>query len=180
VEIQTTRFGELNIKPEAVLCFSKPLLGLSGSKRYVFVEAKEDSPFKWLQSCDEPGVALVLTEPEVFFSDYEVKIQMEDLGHLLVEDGDDLILMVVLVVPPDPKKITANLLAPVLINLTKRLAGQLVLADSRYSTRHLIFPQTDWPGDADLDNQNDSGRKMKPNSKMMPESGELARVSGGA
>ncbi|NLK52174.1 MAG: flagellar assembly protein FliW [Syntrophomonadaceae bacterium] len=139
MQISTTRFGDLTINPEQILRFPKPFLGLPRSKRFILLDLDAKSPFKWLQSCDEPEVALVITDPAVFFSDYEVKLSPEDVTHLQVVKDDELGLRVVLVVPADPRQITANLLAPLIINVTKRLAGQIILNDPRYSTRHYIF-----------------------------------------
>ena len=164
MRIQTSRFGELEIESDKILFFPEPFLGLPDSQQYVLLETGADSPFKWLQSCEEPDIALVVTDPEIFFADYEVTLRMEDISHLQVEDGEELKVMVVLVVPSDPRKITANLMAPVIINLNKRLAGQIILADSRYSTRHLIFPT--------LANQPAAGAEAAPQP-------DLARVSGG-
>jgi len=47
----------------------------------------------------------------------------------------------IVVIPEDINKITANLLAPVIIN-TKRFKGkQIILNDKKYTTKHYILEE---------------------------------------
>jgi flagellar assembly factor FliW len=45
------------------------------------------------------------------------------------------------ITPGEKVKLTANLVGPIVINVKKKLAKQIVLSDSQYSLRHPI-PQT--------------------------------------
>jgi flagellar assembly factor FliW len=69
--VESTRFGTLEIKPEAVLSFPRGLIGLGGS-RYALLSTDPDSPFSWLHSVEDPDLALPVTRPWEFFPDYEV------------------------------------------------------------------------------------------------------------
>jgi len=69
--VESTRFGTLEIKPEAVLSFPRGLIGLGGS-RYALLSTDPDSPFSWLHSIEDPDLALPVTRPWEFFPDYEV------------------------------------------------------------------------------------------------------------
>ncbi|NPV91572.1 MAG: flagellar assembly protein FliW [Firmicutes bacterium] len=138
--LQTTRFGEIEVDAEKVISFPHPLPGLPKSNSYVILDIPGNPLFKWMQSCNQPEVALVIADPSSFFSDYRVKITKEELAVLNIEDGDECQVAVVLVVPEDPRKITANLLAPLVFNYNKRRAVQIILNDSAYTTRHIIFP----------------------------------------
>lgn len=143
--IQTTRFGGLEVEDDKVLTFPQGLLGLPGSHRYVLLHDQSKSVFRWLQSCDEPDVALVVVEPRLFFPDYQVQLSVEELEEIGVkaDEGDELEVLAVLVVPSDPRLITANLMAPLVINVTRRQGGQAVLHDSTYGIRHYLFPVQD-------------------------------------
>ena len=55
--VESTRFGTLEIKPEAVLSFPRGLIGLGGS-RYALLSTDPDSPFSWLHSVEDPDLAL--------------------------------------------------------------------------------------------------------------------------
>ena len=75
--VQSTRFGTLEIEPEAVLSFPRGLIGLSGS-RYALLSTDEESPFSWLHSVDDPDLALPVTRPWQFFPGYEVVLGDEE------------------------------------------------------------------------------------------------------
>src|SRR4029077_6913540 len=71
VTMQSTRFGEMQIDPESVLEFPTGLIGLGGS-RYALLARSEDAAFIWLHSLDDPDLAIPVTNPWRFFSEYEV------------------------------------------------------------------------------------------------------------
>ncbi|MEA2130104.1 MAG: flagellar assembly factor FliW [Solirubrobacteraceae bacterium] len=71
--VESTRFGTLEIKPEAVLSFPRGLIGLGGS-RYALLSTDPDSPFSWLHSVEDPDLALPVTRPWEFFPNYEVML----------------------------------------------------------------------------------------------------------
>jgi flagellar assembly factor FliW len=69
--VESTRFGTLEIEPQAVLSFPRGLIGLGGS-RYALLSTDPDSPFSWLHSIEDPDLALPVTRPWEFFPTYEV------------------------------------------------------------------------------------------------------------
>jgi flagellar assembly factor FliW len=69
--VESTRFGTLEIEPDAVLSFPRGLIGLGGS-RYALLSTDPDSPFSWLHSIEDPDLALPVTRPWDFFPNYEV------------------------------------------------------------------------------------------------------------
>jgi len=80
--IDRSRFGRVEIDPETVIEFPEGLIGLGGS-RYALLSRDHESAFAWLQSLDDPGVALPLTNPHRFFAGYEValtEVLPSDLG----------------------------------------------------------------------------------------------------
>ena len=54
-------------------------------------------------------------------------------------DPGELILLSVVTVPRDIKKMTANLQAPLVINPKKRLGKQVISIVPEYTTRHMVF-----------------------------------------
>ncbi|MGH2627469.1 MAG: flagellar assembly protein FliW, partial [Anaerolineales bacterium] len=82
----------------------------------------------------------------LFFEDYHVPVKEEELRSIGIERIDDGVVVVILVVPREPRRITANLMGPIVINARDRLARQLVLEVPGYTTRHPIFPSEDPAG----------------------------------
>ena len=139
MKINTLRFGTIEIDKSEIIIVPEGIIGFPDIKRYVILDMGKDTPFKLFQAVDEPTVGFVIIDPLIFKSDYSVKIRKEDLYSIRAEDIEDIITAVIVTIPEDPYKMTANLRGPLLINLKSRLARQLVLADDTYTTRHEII-----------------------------------------
>src|SRR6266700_3073553 len=86
MEIQSTRFGLLNVDDERIIHLPRGLLGFPDYTRYALIQTGEENYFFWLQSVDEAGLAFVVTDPSIFFKDYEVPIREETQTELLLAD----------------------------------------------------------------------------------------------
>ena len=86
MEIVTSRFGTLNVDDDRVINFPKGLLGFPDHSRYALIQTGEENYFFWLQCVDEPNLAFVITDPSIFFKDYEVPIKDETQTELSLED----------------------------------------------------------------------------------------------
>lgn len=137
MQVKTTRFGVVEIADDKVITFPQGLLGFPDHRRYCLLEPGEDACFFWLQSLDEPGLAFVVTDPALFFKDYEVPIRPEQAESLTIEKVEDA--QVFVIVNKVGQVLTANLQGPLLINTLNLTGQQLVLADKRWSTRHTIM-----------------------------------------
>ncbi len=141
----TTRFGELEVQEKDIITFPRGLIGFPDAARYVVIDHPGGGPFRWLQAVDRPETAFAVTDPLLFFPDYRVPVSSEDLKDIRIADPADGVVVVILVVPRDPWKITANLQGPVVINTRERLGVQLVLTSPEYSTKHCIFSREEVP-----------------------------------
>jgi len=139
MRIETTRFGAIDVPGDRVISFPRGLIGFPQVTRYILLDHPGGGPFQWLQAVDAPAVAFVATDPRVFFPDYTVPVSREEVAAIGLEDGRDAAVIVILVVPKEPEGITANLLGPIIINARDRIAAQIVLDSSTYTTRHRIF-----------------------------------------
>jgi flagellar assembly factor FliW len=85
-------------------------------------------------------LAFLLLDPLLCKPDYEFLISPEDRKALELPDSCEGMqtLVIVNIAPGDSMEITANLLGPVVMNVKKRLARQIVLYQSPYSTRFPI------------------------------------------
>ena len=84
MQIQSTRFGPIEIREDAVLTFTEGLPGLPG-KRWAFVAKSDDSPFYWLHSVEHADLAVPVTSPWLFFADYEVRVSEDEAQSLDLE-----------------------------------------------------------------------------------------------
>ena len=140
MQLKTSRFGEVAVDDSAVISFPDGMVGFPDASRYVIFDGPEGTPFKWLQSVDRPELAFAICDPLLFKADYKVAVPDEELSSLQIEKPEDLVVCVILSIPSDPWKMTANLLGPVIFNAEKRLGKQLVLTGPEYTTKHPVFP----------------------------------------
>ena len=117
------------------------VIGFPELKEFVLIDHDKNSPFKWLQSLTDGAVAFVVMNPLLFKPDYVVEVGGIELSDLEIEKEEDAIVSVILTMPSDPKKITANLKAPLIFNLNNRKGKQIILSNSDFSTRHNIVDE---------------------------------------
>lgn len=137
MEIVTSRFGTLNVDDERVITFSKGLLGFPDYTRYALIQTGEENYFFWLQSVDEPNLAFVVTDPSIFFKDYEVPIKDETQAEIQLADLAHA--QVFVICNKVDEWLTGNLLGPIVVNATNRLAHQVVLTDKKWTTRQPLM-----------------------------------------
>ena len=143
IAVPTTRFGLLEVDAETVLMFPEGLVGFEAYKRYIVVRHQDNSAFRWLQSLDEAHVAFPIVEPMEFCAGYAPTISDADARFLDVNRGDaPILLFTIVTVPPrSPRDMTANLLAPLVINGLTRRGKQVIVQDEGYTTRHKIVDE---------------------------------------
>jgi flagellar assembly factor FliW len=142
MELETTRFGTIRIEADDIITFEDGLVGLSQYRRFVLIRHDSDGPFWWLQSADEPSFAMLLIDPWFFCADYEVVLSDADAERLqLREETPKAVLTTVTIPSGNPHAMTANLLAPLVINTELRIGRQVILDDERYHTRHPILQE---------------------------------------
>jgi len=130
----------MEFSEESVVRVLGGLIGLGGLENYVIIRYQADSPFYWLQCVDDPDLALVMVNPLVFKPDYAPPIPLAVAEEMEALEAGDLSLFVIVTIPAgNPRRLTANLLGPVVVNPGRRLARQMVLDDRLYSHRYPVL-----------------------------------------
>jgi len=127
--VNSTRFGELEVPDEVLIDFPEGMIGVGG-RRFALLEREESGAFKWLQETSEPDLALPVTDPFAFFPDYEVVLSDGEAERIGVTDPAAAQVLVVVRADEDPGRISANLLAPILIASG---AGHQVMNESSWA-----------------------------------------------
>jgi len=134
--VKSTRFGELVVPADSVITIPSGLIGFPRHHTYVMIDHKP--PFSWLHSVEDPNLAFVVVDGFQFGEKYNVAPPMGDQDSELKE-GDEYAILVVVTVRPDPSQTTANLKAPVFVNIRTRRGLQVIFDDPRYSTRFPLW-----------------------------------------
>lgn len=139
MNVQTSRFGLVQVAEDDVISFPEGLLGFATLRKFILLDDPNDDIFAWLQSCDEPAIAFPVLEPELFAENYPIQLSKADLEALALEKPEGYRSFTIVTIPQDPTQMTANLKAPVVINVGQRLARQCVLQDNSLAIREPIF-----------------------------------------
>jgi len=139
--IQTGRFGQLTISEKDLIEIPQGILGFPELKKYCLVDPADDTLILWLQSLDNPSVAFPVLEPKIFRPEYSVKLSAAELRELKLENVNQSAVFAILTIPGDATQMTANLKAPLVINLKAQTARQVVLQENEYSVKHLMFKE---------------------------------------
>ena len=112
--LHSTRFGDLEVTDDETIDFPDGLVGLPGTRWALLRRDGDDAPFAWLQSLDDPELALPVTRPGTFFPGFDVEL---DDGDVPAGLGDPAAVDVWVVVRAigGLEEFTANLRAPLLL-----------------------------------------------------------------
>jgi flagellar assembly factor FliW len=143
VKIATTRFGDLEIPEENVVAFPEGLPGFD-TRRFILLKHDQNPIVEWLQSVDQPEIALMTIDPRELSLDYRPDPKPGEVRAVVPEgaDQDQLHLRVIMRVGEQAGTLYLNLFAPLLFNVTKKLGMQVPLVGSGFSVRHV------WPAAA--------------------------------
>lgn len=138
MEVSTKTKGIVNVEDEKILEFPQGIMGFESYKKYALIES-EYEPFIWLQSIEEKNLAFLLIDPFMICSEYEADIDDDTLGKIGISSPEDLVIMTIVTIPSDNSGITANFLGPIVINRKNNKCLQVVLTDSRWTTKFNII-----------------------------------------
>ncbi len=143
MKYDTTRFGSIDLLDNQIIHFKDGLYGFEGHNLFGVLPFNSDmeSPLEWLQSLTVSELAFILADPYAYVPDYTVVLSDEEQRQLEVEADHSLLIRVIVTVPKNYQDITANLLAPIVINVNKCLGRQVVLTNKDYDTCHLLISQ---------------------------------------
>lgn len=129
MQIETTRFGKMTIEPDDILFFRHGIFGFERCRHWVLLADAENRAVAWLQSIQQPELAVPVVSPRRFLSDYQVRIDPADIAALDLRSADQAYVLAI--VGRDNDSLTLNLRAPLVINLDQRTGMQLITTDSQ-------------------------------------------------
>ncbi len=134
VAIETSVAGLREVPVSDILHFTSPVLGFEDFDRFAIFQTQA-GPLWWLQSVDRKDVAFCLIEPFAAGIPADMEISGDEASDIGAISTDEILVLTMLVLDPDPSRIRTNLRAPILVNRRTSLAKQIVLADTRLPIR---------------------------------------------
>lgn len=140
--VKTKHFGEIELSEDKILVFEDGLMGFEDNKKYTIlydIDGEETPAISWLQSLDEQALALPVINPMLVKEDYNPTVEDELLKPLGEISEENLILLLILNVPSDLNKMTANLKAPIVINSETRKGSQIIVENPEYTIKYNVY-----------------------------------------
>jgi flagellar assembly factor FliW len=143
MKVETSRFGTIDISEKEIVLFSEGLYGFEKETEFTLLpfNPNVESPMEWMQSLNSDHLAFVVTDPYLYLPDYKLKLSEEDKKRIELEEDDLFLTRAIVTIPENYSEMTANLIAPVVINKDKGVAKQFVLTNMDYDTRHYLLPE---------------------------------------
>lgn len=140
--IKTTRFGDVEVADSSCFEMVNPILGYEDEKKFVIIEHKEQSNFRWLQSCQTPEIAFVVTVPGFFDIDYSFELPETTQEELDITCAEDILALNIVVIPHEnPRRSTINMLAPLVFNINNKKGTQIILSGSPFKIDFPLFQE---------------------------------------
>jgi flagellar assembly factor FliW len=138
MQIQTTRFGVVEVPEEALIHFKSGIIGFPRESTFALIPHGDSKWIAWLQSAQTPALAFPIVSAHGLVGDYpDVPLPPVAEKAGLTGDADDFAVLAVLSAPRS-QPATINLLAPLLINSVSRQGAQVFLEGTRFTTRELF------------------------------------------
>ncbi|MDP9428111.1 MAG: flagellar assembly protein FliW [Actinomycetota bacterium] len=119
-----------------LLAMTEALPGFPGHRDYVLVTADGDGRLFWLQSMAPDGPRFLAIDPGMHFPDYAPALPPAVCVDLELHDAAKARLYCLVTVPAEgPAAATANLRAPLVVNLANWRSTQVVLLDASHPIR---------------------------------------------
>lgn len=116
ITVQSRRFGTLEVAETQLLHVPHGLVGLPGT-HYALVPSEADSPFWWLQSTEDPDLALPVCDPFAFFGDFVLELSDAATAEAgLPADGEGIDVWVTVRASGELQDFAANLRGPIVVH----------------------------------------------------------------
>ncbi|MEK9630234.1 MAG: flagellar assembly protein FliW [Nitrospinota bacterium] len=143
MKVDTTRFGSIDVPEKEIIKFPEGLYGFEKETEFTLLpfNPNVESPMEWMQSLKSSHLAFVITDPFLYLPDYKLKLSGEDKKRVQLTGDDPFLTRAIVTIPENYAEMTANLIAPLIINKDKCVAKQFVLTNMDYDTRHYLLPE---------------------------------------
>jgi flagellar assembly factor FliW len=142
ISVRSELLGQLEVSIEQVITFPHGIPGFPEGQKYALLPTGRDGVF-WLQSADFSALSFLLVDPFQFFPGYyHIDLSDDDVARLGTTDPSRILFLSIVTLGAEvDQRATANLRAPLLVNLDLRIAHQSIRADEGFGVREVIDPR---------------------------------------
>ena len=139
MKVETDKFGVFELEEKNKIKFPAGIPGFDDLHEFIILKILDTRPIYWLQSIENKYIALPVVIPFELFDDYSVEIDDEEMMDLGIESQNDILVINVVVIPEDIRKMTVNMAAPIIINARRGMGKQILIDSKDLSVRHPVY-----------------------------------------
>ncbi len=139
MEIISPIHGKMVYEENEIISFERGIPGFEYLKKFIIKEVGEDSPFNILQSIEDKDIGFIIISPFMIKDSYEIKLSEEILKNLNIKREEEVVLYSLVTLNERVENITANLKAPLVINITNKKGEQYILDKENYKIKTKVF-----------------------------------------
>ncbi|MGI5838049.1 MAG: flagellar assembly protein FliW [bacterium] len=141
MQLTTEKLGVLDISDNEIINFPDGIPAFETVRRFAVVRNGRTAPFAWLQAADRPELSFLIINPWEFCYDYDLEISENDCRALDLARPEEAAVYAILTVRGNKHEITANLLAPLVINTRAGIGRQVINNSGKYTIRHQVMAE---------------------------------------
>lgn len=130
-KLSTGQFGDILVEERHIFTFPNGILGFEDLHKFIIVRDERTEPVRWLLSIEHPELSFPVVSPFYLVPDY--------LPGKVWSDYERYTPLVILTLGAEGA--TANLKAPVIVDVREQRGEQIIIPSDKYSTAHPIGVQ---------------------------------------
>lgn len=142
MRFKTKHFGEIELGEDKIITFDNGIMGFEDYKHFtILYDIEEDNKpiISWIQSIDEPELAIPVINPLYVREDYNPTVEDELLTSLGELNDENILVLLTVTVPSDISEMTSNLKAPFIINSDTKKGCQVIVENSDYPVKYNVY-----------------------------------------
>lgn len=128
--VQTHQFGTIEVGNEHIFHFADGIYGFEELREFVLISDEQSEPIKWLVSLTDPSIGFAVIDVFLVMPSYKVNPAM--LGE------KPAILSIVTLSRKEGAGLSANLKAPIILDVDTQSGFQMIHPSEKYSTEHIF------------------------------------------
>ncbi|WP_434304837.1 flagellar assembly protein FliW [Clostridium botulinum] len=141
MNLNTKYHGCIEYEEKDVIYFEKGIPGFEELKKFIIFPVEDNDVFSVFHSIEKDDMGIIVTSTFSIEKDYEIQLEEEQIKNLKLQDEKDTLVLNTVTLSSDMNKITANLRAPIVINIKEKIGEQIIINSDKYKVKHPLFKE---------------------------------------
>ncbi|APH13619.1 fliW family protein [Clostridium sporogenes] len=141
MNLNTKYHGCIEYEEKDVIYFEKGIPGFEELNKFIIFPVEDNDVFSVFHSIEKEDMGIIVTSPFSIEKDYEIQLEEEQIKNLKLQDEKDTLVLNTVTLSSDMNKITANLRAPIVINIKEKIGEQIIINSDKYKVKHPLFKE---------------------------------------